>query len=81
MSFQALGAIAKFKRANTKKKNPLIRHKAPSTHTMSRKISSNTFQVNINFRFLDTMILRKTFIFQCCSNFTLTDLKSQQQMS
>ena len=44
MSFQALGAIAKFKRANTKKKNLLSRPKAP---TMSRKVSSNSAQVDI----------------------------------
>ena len=47
MSFQALGAIAKFKRANTKKKNLLSRPKAP---TMSRKVSSNSAKVNFSIQ-------------------------------
>lgn len=50
MSFQALGAIAKFKRAKTKKKNYLIHQRLPSTQVMSRKVSSNSAQVDIQLQ-------------------------------
>ena len=75
MSFQALGAIAKFKRAKTKKKNYLIHQRLPSTQVMSRKVSSNSAQVDIQLQWFG----EKQKFFQCCSNFILTDWKSEQQ--
>ena len=75
MSFQALGAIAKFKRAKTKKKNYLIHQRLPSTQVMSRKVSSNSAQVDIQLHWFG----EKQKLFQCCSNFILTDWKSEQQ--
>ena len=50
MSFQAVGAIAKFKRANRKKKNLFIHQRLPSTHLKSRKVSSNSAQVNFKIQ-------------------------------
>ena len=65
MSFQALGAIAKFKRANTKKKNLLSRPKAP---TMSRKVSSNSAKV---ISYIKLKIIWKKI--KSCCKFTLTE--------
>ena len=50
MSFQALGAIAKFKRSKTKKKNYLIHQRLPSTQVMPRKVISNSAQVDIQLQ-------------------------------
>ena len=76
MSFQALGAIAKFKRAKTKKKNYLIHQRLPSTQVMSRKVSSNSAQVDIQLQWFGE---NKDFFNVAAISYLLTDWKSEQQ--